>query len=290
MLKVGAVEISEQECEAGGLRWFYREALPKNETTKPPVVLLHGIVSQSYSWRGVMGPLAEAGFRSLAPDWIGHGYSSKPDKSEFNYQPETFVAALEKWLDTLEIERCSLVVQGFLGSVGLLYAAKHPENIERLVILNTPLTAEAKLPFKISQMGIPLLGDIITQDPILVDRTLEGGGPYEVGDEDLEVYRKPFLKSSDAGRSLLATVKKLQLPTTLAAIDTGFENWPVPTLIAWGTDDKWLPVTLAETFAKQLSDVELIKIDKAGHYTQEDWAEKVSDAVVPFLRRVTSNP
>ena len=80
MLKIGGVKISDQECEAGTLRWFYREALPMNPSEKPPVVLLHGLVSQSYSWRNTMAALAGAGFRALAPDWIGHGYSAKPEK------------------------------------------------------------------------------------------------------------------------------------------------------------------------------------------------------------------
>lgn len=285
MLKIGSVEITEQDCEAGGLRWFYREALPKNTTNKLPVVLLHGIVSQGYSWRGVMGPLAEAGFRALAPDWIGHGYSAKPDKSEFAYTPAAFLDAFEKWLAAMEIDRFSLIVQGFLGSVGLLYAANHPENIERLVILNTPLTAEAKLPFKISQLGLPLVGQVLTQDPILVDRTLEGGGPYVVADKDLEVYRQPFLKSSDVGRSLFTTVQKLQLKQVLAEIDKGFENWSAPTLIIWGTADKWLSVSLAENFVKKLDDGELVRLEETGHYAQEDWAERVSEKAVPFLRR-----
>ena len=275
----------EQDCEANGLRWFYRETLPMNASNRLPVVLLHGLVSQSYSWRGVMASLSEAGFRAIAPDWIGHGYSAKPDKRDFDYTPEAFVTGLEAWLDSLEIDRFYLVVQGFLGSAGLLYAAKHADKIERLVILNTPLTAEAKLPFKISQLGIPLVGDMLTQDPILVDRTLEGGGPYEVSDEDLEVYRQPFLKSSDAGRSLLATVKQLQLKRILLEIDRGFENWSVPTLIAWGTADKWLPVSLAKTFAKALQDVDISELEETGHYAQEDWSEKVSEVVVPFLRR-----
>ena len=108
------VKITEQECEAGGLRWFYREALPINESAdKVPVVLLHGLVSQGYSWRGVMGPLAEAGFRSVAPDWIGHGYSSKPDKRAFAYTSEAYIDALDSWLATLELDRIVLVVQGF---------------------------------------------------------------------------------------------------------------------------------------------------------------------------------
>ena len=285
MLKVGGIEITDQECEAGGLRWFYREAQPMNAQGKLPVVMLHGLVSQGYSWRDVMGPLAEVGYRSLAPDWIGHGYSAKPDKSEFAYTPAAFLEVFEQWLAALEIERFTLVVQGFLGSVGLLYAAKHPDNIERLVILNTPLTAEAKLPFKIAQFGIPLLGQVLTQDPILVDRTLEGGGPYTVSDEALEVYRKPFLKSSDVGRSLQSTVKNLQLASVMTDIDQGFKDWQRPTLILWGTADKWLPVSLAKNFVKTLSDGELIELEETGHYGQEDWAEKVSEAMVPFLRR-----
>ncbi|MEL6262714.1 MAG: alpha/beta fold hydrolase [Cyanobacteria bacterium J06626_6] len=281
------VKIAEKECEAGGLRWFYREADPaengRRAADKPPVVLLHGLVSQSYSWRDVMDSLCEGGLRAIAPDWIGHGYSSKPARSEFDYSPGAFVAGLDSLLGTLEIGQCSLCVQGFLGSAGLLYAAKYPERIERLVILNTPLTAGAKLPFKVAMMGWPLVGQVLTQDPLLVDRTLEGGGPYTVKDEALEIYRRPFLKSSDAGRSLQATLQQLQLEKTLAEIDGGFEGWSVPTLIAWGSDDKWLPMDLAETFAEKLEAVRLTELHKTGHYAQEDWAEKVSDAMLPFL-------
>ena len=37
-----------------------------------------------------------------------------------------------------------------------------------------------------SDLGWPFVGDMMTQDPLLVDRTLEGGGPYQVADDDLE--------------------------------------------------------------------------------------------------------
>lgn len=278
-------KITEQECEAGRLRWFYREAVPMNPSDKPPVILLHGLVSQSYSWRGVMSQLADAGFRAIAPDWIGHGYSAKPDKKEFAYTPDAFVTALGSWLKTLDIDRFYLCTQGFLGSAGLLYAVQNPDRIERLVILNTPLALDSKVPFKIAQMGWPLLGEVLTQDPILVDRTLEGGGPYEVSDEDLEIYRRPFLKSSNVGRSLLATIRELRLTRTLCTIDQGFEKWSAPTLVVWGTADKWLPIEQAQAFVKKLDSADLVELTETGHYAQEDWSDKVSDAVVPFLRR-----
>jgi pimeloyl-ACP methyl ester carboxylesterase len=277
--------IEKQTLDVGSLTWFYREAKPINPTDKPPVLLLHGIVSQSYSWRGVMEPLAEQGFRAIAPDWIGSGFSAKPDKRDFNYTPSAFLTALEGLIEALELETFYLVVQGFVGSVGLQYALRHPERVERLMILNTPLTTAAKLPWKIRQLGIPFVGDMMTQDPLLVDRTLEGGGPYQVSDEDLDVYRRPFLKSSDAGRSLFATVQRLKLSEVTAEIEAGFKTWDKPTLVAWGLSDPWLPVAMAESFVNALPNGKLVRLEEVGHYTQEDWAEKVAEAIVPFLRQ-----
>lgn len=279
------VGIEEQVISVGALKWFYREAKPISETDKPPVLLLHGLPSQSYSWLEVMEPLAQQGFRAIAPDWIGFGFSGKPDRRDFAYTPDAFIEALAAFLQALEINRFYLVVQGFLGSVGLQYAARHPEQIERLAILNAPVTPDAKLPWKLQQLGLPFLGDVLTQDPLLVDRTLEGGSGYVIADANLDVYRRPFLKSSDAGRSLLYTVRNLGLKQAMTEIEAGFRNFTQPTLIIWGMEDPWLSFTDAENFAKPLQNAQLVKLSEGKHYPQEHWAGKVSDALIPFLRR-----
>ncbi len=275
----------ENWIEVGNLTWFYREAQPIGRTERSPVLLLHGIPAQSYSWREVLPALAKQGFRAIAPDWIGSGFSAQPDRRDFAYTPDAFLQALEQFLKVLELERFSLVVQGFLGSVGLQYALRHPEQIDRLAILNTPLTTAAKLPWKMRQLGIPLVGDMLTQDPLLVDRTLEGGGGYRVEDADLDIYRRPFLRSSDAGRALLTTIQRLQLKQVTAEIAAGFQQWHRPTLVAWGIRDPWLPLSMAKEFTHALTDVELVELAEVGHYPQEDWHEKVSNVLLPFLRR-----
>lgn len=277
--------VSEQWIEVGPLRWFYREAQPVGYTDRLPVLLLHGLIAQSYSWREVLPVLANHGFRAIAPDWIGSGFSDQPDRREFAYTPDAFVSALEGLLKALEIERFSLVVQGFLGSVGLQYALRHPDQVDRLAIFNAPLISAARLPWKIQQMGLPLVGDMMTQDPLLVDRTLEGGGGYRVDDQDLDIYRRPFLRSSDAGRALLATIQNLQLKQVTSEIETGFQQWDKPVLVAWGVRDPWLSLEVAEQFTRALPKGELAKLEEVGHYPQEDWHEKVSDALLLFLRR-----
>ena len=279
------MSVEEHKIKVGSLEWFYRAAEPIGRTDKLPVLLLHGLPSQSYSWGEVMPSLADKGFRAIAPDWIGFGFSAKPDLRDFAYTPDAFITALAEFVKALELERFSLVVQGFLGSVGLQYALRHPDKIERLAILNTPIATTAKLPWKIQQLGLPLMGDILTQDPLLVDRTLEGGSRYPIQDKDLDVYRQPFLKSSKAGRSLMATVRNLQMQQSMAEIESGLRDWKQPTAIIWGMADPWLSFTQAQNLANSVKNAELIQLEKAGHYPQDHWSEKVSDAIQLFLRR-----
>ena len=276
---------TEHKITVNSLEWFYRESEPIGKTDLVPVLLLHGIVSQSYSWRHIMPALASQGTRAIAPDWIGYGFSDKPEKRDFAYTPDAFITALEGFIEALELERFSLVVQGFLGSVGLQYALRHPEKIANLAILNTPISTTAKLPWKIKQMGLPLAGEVMTQDPLLVDRTLEGGSRYRIEDKDLDVYRQPYLKTSSVGRALLATIRNLQLQTAMTEIESGFKQWQQPILIQWGMIDPWLPVDMAQNFTDSVPNAELIKLNNVGHYPQEHYHKTILEDLLPFVRR-----
>lgn len=277
----------ERKISVGDLEWFYRDTALEPTPQQPAILLLHGIPAQSYTWSPILPMLAQRKWRAIAPDWPGFGYSSKPNvgsnAGSFAYSPEAFLQALENFVQALELEKLSLIVQGFLGSVGLQYAFRHPETIERLVILNTPLTPAHRLPWKLQQLGLPFVGDMLTQDPLLADRTLEGGSGFTVPDEDLDVYRRPYLTSSAAGRSLLATVRNLQLKPTLSAIETGFKTWEKPTLFLWGMGDPWLAAEPAQQLAQQLPDGEFVSLAEARHYPQEHWSEDIGVALQRFF-------
>jgi pimeloyl-ACP methyl ester carboxylesterase len=253
------------------------------------VVLLHGIVSQSYSWTNIIPALVAQGTRVLTPDWIGYSFSSKPEKQDSAYTPDAFIKALDDFIQAIEIERSSLVVQGFLVSVGLQYALRYPEKIANIAILNTPVFTSAKLPCKIKQVGLRLAGEVMTEDRSLVDRTLEGGCCYRIEDKDLDIYRKPFLKSSSSGRSLLWTIRNLQLDKAMTEIESWFKEWQKPIFLQWGMIDPWLSVDIGESFVKSVPDGELIKLNNLGHYPQEHYQETILQDVLPFVRRSGSN-
>lgn len=280
------VTVTEKTVEVKGLTWFYREVLADVPNQQPPLLLLHGLPSQSLSWGDLMPMLAESGFSAIAPDWLGFGFSDKPDKRDFTYTPEAYIKALADFIDTLGLDKMHLVVQGFLGSVGLQYALRNPERIERLVILNTPLSPKDKLPWQLRQIAIPFVGDMVTQDPLLTERALEKGSGYEIAEGNLAIYRQPFLKSSAAGRSLMSAVKQLQIPKAIGEVASGLSTWKHQTLIIWGMADLWLDYTPVRTLAES-PNIELVKLKEAKHYPQEHWSEEISTLLTPFLRRQT---
>ncbi len=190
-----------------------------------------------------MPTLAEYGHRAIAPDWLGWGSSDQPEKNDFEYTPDAFISAFSDFIDKLNTEKISLVVQGFLATVGIQYALRNPEKIENLVILNTPSYEGAKLPWQIAQCGILFLGDMVTQDPLIVDRALEKGSGFVISDNNLTLYRKPIVTSSVAGRMLVVLVKKIQLKQVMKEIETGLKQWQKPCLIIWGEDDPWLELS-----------------------------------------------
>lgn len=279
------VKITQTSIEAGSLEWFYRELQPVGWNNPKTAILLHGLPSQSLSWTGLLPPLAENGIRTIAPDWIGYGNSSKPEPRDFAYTPDAFVTAFAELIDALSLDRVSLVIQGFLGTVGIQYALRYADRVEKLVILNAPLTTSAKLPWKLAQLGLPVAGEMLTQDPLAGERILEAGCKFVIPDEYLEVYRKPYLKSSVAGRTLLATIRNLKLAASLAEIANGLPKLDIPIQIIWGIKDPWLDLAQAETCVKSLKQGELVTLPTAAHYPQEHCYAEIKQSIVPFLRR-----
>jgi pimeloyl-ACP methyl ester carboxylesterase len=277
------MSIVEKNIQVGSLEWFYRQVEGKGD--KPTVVFLHGIPAHSFMWCELMSQLEEKGFSAIAPDWIGSGFSAKPDKREFAYNPEAFIKALTEFLAALEIEKFSLAVQGFVATAGIQYAIANPDKIDRLIIFNTPLTTEAKLPWKMQQWGIPFAGDMLTQDPILVDRTLEGGSGFIISDTNLEYYRLPYRQASSVGRALVATIQNLQLKEVVQKIQTGLASFSRPTQIIWGIEDPWLNVEAVENLAKTNNNIELMKLAEAKHYPQEHFSSEIGESLLTFLRR-----
>ncbi|CAJ2656302.1 unnamed protein product [Trifolium pratense] len=274
--------------KSGKLRWFVRET-GSAKSRRGTIVFLHGAPTQSFSYRVVMSQLSDLGFHCYAPDWIGFGFSDKPQPGYgFDYTEKEFHDALDKLLEVLGVESpFFLVVQGFLvGSYGLTWALKNSSKISKLAILNTPLTSSSPLPGLFQQLKIPLFGEFQCQNAIIAERFIEAGSPYVLKNEKADVYRLPYLASSGPGFAILAAARKANFKGTFNEIAEGFatNRWDKPILLAWGLSDKYLPQSVAEEFQNgNPQNIKLKLIEGAGHMPQEDWPEKVIDAFRVFF-------
>ncbi|KAF4348669.1 hypothetical protein F8388_026082 [Cannabis sativa] len=274
--------------KSGKLRWFVRET-GSVDSRRGTIVFLHGAPTQSFSYRNVMSQLSDLGFHCFAPDWIGFGFSDKPQPGYgFDYTEKEFHDGLDNLLDVLGVKSpFYLVVQGFLvGSYGLTWALKNPSRISKLAILNSPLTTSSPVPGLFQQLRIPFFGEFTCQNAIMAERFIEAGSAYVLKLEKADVYRLPYLSSGGPGFALLEAARKANFKNILSQIEDGFasERWDAPILVAWGLSDKYLPQSIAEEFQKRNpSSVKLKLIEGAGHMPQEDWPEKVVDALRAFF-------
>ena len=277
------MSIKTDKIQVGKFAWFYRQT--EVESERIPVLFLHGLPSHSHTWTKTMSSLADEEIPSLALDWLGCGFSDKPKTRDFAYTPEAYLQVLSEAIAALELDKFYLVVQGYLGSVGVQYALDNSDRLEGLIILNAPIVTGAKLPWVMKQLSLPFVGDMMTQDPLLVDRTIEKGSGFVVVDKDLDILRKPFLQSSAVGRSLMATLQKLDLNRTTQDIETGLSNWSKSTLIVWGMADGWLDGERVKQLANKNSAIELVELPEAKHYPQEHWASDIAEQLIKFFRR-----
>lgn len=259
----------------------------------PLVILLHGFPEFSYGWRHQIGPLAEAGFRVLAPDQRGYGLSDKPPAIE-DYHIDRLVDDVLRLADEAGHRRFSVVGHDWGGIVAWRLALSHPDRVERLAILNAPHPATLR-GHMAAHPGQLLKSWYVGffQLPGLPECLMRAGGfrmaeraltstsrPGTFGLEDLARYREAWAR-----------------PGAL----TGMLNWyralrrnPLPptgdircsTLIVWGDRDAFLDRRLAEEAAALCDDVQLVHLEQASHWVQHEEAETVNRLLADFLQDV----
>ena len=130
-----------------------------------PVVMVHGNPTWGYLWRNFIAPLTQAGFRTIVPDHLGFGRSDKPDDPEL-YRIPRHADRLEQLLESLDLRDATVVPQDWGGPIGLAWAARHPERIHSLALLNTIAhrpPERVTLPLPLHLFRTPGVGELLVK-------------------------------------------------------------------------------------------------------------------------------
>ena len=117
-----------------GLRFHFLDINSGSKT----LLCLHGEPTWSYLYRKMIPPFVAAGWRVVAPDFIGFGRSDKPEEESF-YTFDLHRAFLLDLIERLDLRNVALAVQDWGGLLGLTLPMEMPERFERLLVMNTAL-------------------------------------------------------------------------------------------------------------------------------------------------------
>lgn len=292
---------------------------------RPPIILSHGFPELAYSWRHQLGPLAAAGYRVLAPDQRGYGWSDAPAGVE-HYTIETLGADLLALLDREGAGQAVFVGHDWGGLIVWDLARRHPERVAGVIALNTPLLP--RLPSDPIALMRTVLGEdnyiVAFQEPDTPERILEADIAktlrffFRRGDVTPEAFAErpagrrsfPFLKALaafDPAQRADSLLSEAEFAVYLAAFQrSGFRgpvnwyrnwsgNWErsahlpdrvgAPCLMLTAENDLVLPPAMAAGMPALIADLETTLIRDSGHWTQQEQPEAVNTAMLDWLGR-----
>lgn len=265
------------------------EAIIEGPEDGPLVVLLHGFPELNVSWRNQIPALTEAGYRVLAPNQ--RGYAGSP--RDGSYATADLAADVIAMIDAMGVEKATVVGHDWGGGVAWTTAGLYPERLDRLVVMNCP--PPAVLAHELRTNPAQLLKSwymLFFQLPVLpeqfVARSMPGaliGGSYKRGvwnRENLQPYVEAFATPADCTGPVNWYRSALRHPAK------GLQPITLPTLIIWGTKDRFLGEELIDPHALRRAieygnEPDIVRIEDAGHFVQNEAPEQVNAALLEWL-------
>lgn len=243
-----------------------------------PVVFIHGSgpgASGHSNFKQNHPVFAEAGYRSIVPDLPGYGASDKP---ETVYSLEFFVAALSGLLDALDIQRCVLVGNSLGGAIAIQLALNEPQRVSRLVLM-APGGLMEKEQYYLQMEGIQKMGAAFANGELndaAGMRRLLGLQLFDPALITDETVNERVAVVQQQPRCVLSSMQVPNLTGRLAEL-------ACPILGFWGMNDRFCPVSGAQTMMERCRDIRFVLLSECGHWVMVEHRELFNRTCLDFL-------
>lgn len=243
-----------------------------------PIVMVHGNPGWSFEFRNIVKEMSKTQ-RCIVPDHIGFGLSDKP--YDWDYLPESQANNFELFMDSLNLNNITLVVNDWGGPIGLSYALKYPEKIKKLVILNTWMWSVENDPYyqKFSGMMGGSFGKFMIKNFNIFGRMVvkKAVGDKKKLTKNIHKHYYKHLESKKDRKGCYTFPKEI----------IGSSEWlnvlwqqrekinSIPTTIIWGMKDIAFREQELNYWTKNWKNPKVIKLEEIGHFPQEEAPEKL---------------
>ena len=277
-------DISQQELRLSQGTIRYREL-----GTGEPVVLVHGLLTNSLLWADV-APILARDFRVIAPDWP-LGSQALPLDPGADMRPPALAKLIADFIAALDLDGVTLVGNDTGGALSQLVAVNHPERIARLVLapcdayenflppMFRPLQLAARVPGSVWLIANSLRPRFAQRLPFafgwLSKRPLDA--------EASKSFMQPVLTDRRIRSEVAAILTGIDKRYTLEAAER-FGEFEKPVLIAWATDDKFFKRRYAEQLAAAFPDARLELIEDSYTFVSIDQPRRTAELIAEFAR------
>ncbi|MCD4676470.1 MAG: alpha/beta hydrolase [Desulfobacula sp.] len=256
--------------------------LIKGDKSNPPLVLIHGWPSSSLLWRHMIPELSKH-FYVLAPDLPGHGKSDKPENA--TYDLAFLRGFILDFYDAFDLKTASLAAHDLGGMAALSFAVRHPERLDKFIIMDTSPYHE--WPFLLQSSIFLLKQNYLTW--IFLNRFIFKqiliNGFYNnnfITPEVIDIFRTPWINSKKGKKAFSKTIKIP--PSQMVESKEALQTIKSPTLILWGKNDFFFPFKTARQLHKDIKNSTLVSVEKAGHFLQEEQPRYIQEQIISFLK------
>jgi pimeloyl-ACP methyl ester carboxylesterase len=260
--------IADKEVNVAGRRIHYLEA-----GSGPAVVLVHGLGANARTWRFAL-PVLASSHRVLALDQIGFGQSDKP---EIPYRVGTLVENLTGFMDAVGVEKASVVGNSLGGWVAALFATRHPERLDKLVLVDAAGYGEDP-----SQMARDFLSQLDPATLAAAEQWLAGLTPEQR--RAMEAMAAAYFArrmSRGDGYAVAALIESIMRGED--ALGPEVKGIRAPTLVLWGRNDRIVPLRVGEALAGDIPGARKLVLDGCGHRPQTECATAFNAELRKFL-------
>lgn len=245
----------------------------------PAVVLLHGFGSSLQTWDVWAKGLATT-HRVVRIDLPGSGLS--PPDPAHDYRDERSLAMLIALMDSLGLQRTSLVGHSMGGRIAWTFAVKFPERVDKLVLVAPDGFASFGFEYG-KPMDVPatlgLMRHVLPKPLLRMNLESAYARPEALSDAVTTRYHDLIL-APGARQAMLDRLRQTVLQEPLPLL----RQIKAPTLLVWGEADAMIPLSNAQDYLQALQSSRLVSWPQVGHLPQEEAAELSLKAVADFLR------
>ena len=254
------------------------------------IVLVHGNPTWSFYFRKLISQLS-VNHRVVAIDHMGCGLSDKPQN--YPYTLTQHIENLDSLLNSLQIDRFSLIVHDWGGPIGIGCSIRRLEALEKIVVMNSAAFRSSKIPLRIRLCRVPVLGEILVRlfngfawpaRFMAVENKLEkmvSGAyisPYDSWKNRIAIYN--FVKDIPLSQKHSSYDQLVEIEQSLDRIC----KLKIPFLLLWGGKDFCFNNSFYTEWVNRFPDAEKHYFDDGGHYVLEDKFIEIKPIIDAFFK------